>query len=115
MGKLHAVGTFPSIDPAKLNAFKQVVAEAVALAKNEEGTLRYEFFLSPDETTCVVLETYASSEAVLAHMTGMGTVLERLLDLGGELKADFFGDPSPALVEATAAFKPNIYASIGGK
>ena len=73
MGKLHVVGTFLNIDPAKLSAFKQVVAEAVALAKNEEGTLRYEYFLSPDETTCVVLETYASSEAALAHMTGMGS------------------------------------------
>jgi quinol monooxygenase YgiN len=115
LAKLHVVGTFPNIDPAKLTEFKKVVAQAIEMAKGEQDTLQYEYFMSPDETTCVVLETYASSEALLAHMAGMGTVLERLLELGGELKADFFGDPSPALVEATAAFKPKIYASIGGK
>ena len=115
MGQLHVVATFPNIDPAILTEFKQVVAQAIAIAKGEEETLQYEYFMSPDETTCVVLETYASSEGVLAHMAGMGTVLQRLVELGGDLDVDVLGDPSPALVEAAAAFKPTIYASIGGK
>ena len=115
MGILHVVGKFPSIDPAKLSEFKKVVAQAIEIAKREEATLQYEYFMSADETACVVLETYASSEALLAHMAGGGSVHQRLFELGGDLKADVFGDPSPALVEATAAFKPKIYSSIGGK
>ena len=115
MGKLHAVATFPNIDPATLTEFKQLVAQAIAIAKGEEETLQYEYFMNADETTCVVLETYSSSEAVLTHMAGMGTVLPRLVELGGDLKVDVFGDPSPDLIEAAAALKPNIYASIGGK
>lgn len=115
MGKLHVVATFPNIDPANLTKFKEAVAQVVAIAKGEEETLQYEYFMSPDETRCVVLETYASSEALLAHMAARGPALQRLLELGGDLNADVFGDPSPALVEATAALKPNIYASIGGK
>jgi quinol monooxygenase YgiN len=115
VGKLHVVGTFPNIAPAKLNEFKKVAAQAIEIAKREEATLQYEYFMSADETACVVLETYASSEALLAHMAGLGSVIQRLVELGGDFKADVFGDPSPALVEATVAFKPKIYASIGGK
>lgn len=115
MGKLTVVGTFPSIDPAKLSEFKKVAAQAIEIAKGEDATLQYEYFMSADETACVVLETYASSEALLAHMASVGPMVQRLVELAGGVKADVFGDPSPALVEATAAFKPQIYSSIGSK
>lgn len=115
MGKLSLVGTFTRIDPANVGEFKKVAAQAIDMAKREDGTLQYEYFMSADETTCVVLETYASSEALLAHMAGLGPLLQQLVELGGDLTADVFGDPSPALIEATVAFNPNIYASIGGK
>jgi quinol monooxygenase YgiN len=115
MGTIHVVATFPSIDPAKLNEFKKVAAQTIEIAKREEATLQYEYFMSADEPACVLLETYASSEALLAHMAGILPVVQRLVELGGEVKVDVFGDPSPALVEAMVAFKPKIYASIGGK
>jgi quinol monooxygenase YgiN len=115
VSQIHVIGTFPNIDPAVLGEFKQVVAQAVEIAKGEAETLQYEYFMSPDETRCVLLESYASSDALLAHMANMGSVLQRLFELGGQVEADVFGDPSPALLEAAAAFEPRIYASIGGK
>ena len=46
-----------------------------------------------------------TSDALLAHMAAAGPVLQRLFELGGAARADIFGDPSPALVEAVAAFR----------
>lgn len=112
---LHAVATFSNIEPSRLNEFKKVAAQAIEIAKGEEGTLRYDFYMSGDEVACVVLETYASSEALLAHMAGMGDVVPRLVELGGDLNVEVFGSPSPALLEATAAFKPRIHTWLGGK
>jgi len=38
---------------------------------NEPDAINYEFYLNKFETGCVVNETYANSEAALAHRKGV--------------------------------------------
>ncbi len=103
-----------NIHPGKLDEFKATAAECMAITKEKDtGTLQYDFFLNADETECVILETYASSEAVLDHVDNLGDVLDRLLGLG-ELSEEVFGDPSPQLREILAPLNSKIYTRLQG-
>jgi hypothetical protein len=62
-----------------------------------------------------VRETYANSDAILAHIANMGDLIGKLADLGGGVEIEVFGDPSPELVEAAATFGPTIYWFFQGK
>jgi quinol monooxygenase YgiN len=115
MDKLQVCAKFPNVAPDKLDGFKNVVAQLVERAKGEADTLEYDFFLSADQTVCIVREAYANSEAVMAHSANMGDLLPRLFELGGSFEAEVFGNPSPALLEALAAFNPTIYSYLQGK
>ena len=64
---------------------------------------------------CIVREAYTNSEALLAHSANVGDLLPQLFELGGSLEVEMFGNPSPALAEALAAFNPAIYSYLLGK
>jgi hypothetical protein len=95
--------------------FKELAARALELTKGEATTLQYDWFFSDDETKCVVRETYANSDAILAHMVNLGDLIGKLADLGGGLEIEAFGDLSPELLEAAAAFEPTVYRFFQGK
>ena len=115
MDTIQASATFPAIAAADLDEFKQLAARALAAARDEPGTLQYDWYFSADETVCVVREAYVGSEAVLAHIGNVGPLLGRLVELGGGMQLDVFGAPSAALSDALAAFKPPVYAFAQGK
>jgi quinol monooxygenase YgiN len=115
MQQLQVNATFPSISPDASDQFKQLAAEALATIRGEPGTLQHDWFFSDDGARCVVCETYASSDAFLAHLTASGALLGRLVELGGGLELEVYGEPSAALHEAIAAFQPRIYGHSQGK
>jgi hypothetical protein len=110
MEQLQVSATFPSISPNDADQFKHLATEALAIVRGEPGTLQHDWFLSDDGGQCVVRETYASSDALLAHLAGAGSLLGRLVQLGGGLELEVFGEPSAALRDAVAAFQPRIYS-----
>jgi hypothetical protein len=115
MEQLQVTATFPSIAKADLAEFKQRASEALGVVANEPGTLQYDWFFNADETRCVVRETYASSEAVLTHLGNVGDILGPIVQLGGGLELDFFGDPSDELRQATKTFEPAVYTHFQSK
>ncbi len=115
MSEIMATALFPAIPADGLAEFKEIAAKAVEMTGAEVGTLGYDWFFGDDQTSCMVRERYASSEAVFAHLGNVGPVLGRLVELGGGLKLDVYGDPSPELREALAAFEPRIYHFFVGK
>jgi quinol monooxygenase YgiN len=115
MKQLQVSATFPSISPGAADQFKQLAAEALATIRGEPGTLQHDWFFSNDGDRCVVRETYASSDAFLAHLAGAGPLLGQLVELGGGLELEVFGEPSAALRDAIAAFRPRIYRYSQGK
>lgn len=115
MDEIQLNAVLPSISPGDLAEFKKVAARCLELTEKEATTLRYDWFFSDDETRCVVRETYADSDAILAHMANMGGLIGQLAELGGGLEVEVFGDPSAELVEAAAAFEPAIYRFFQGK
>ena len=115
MDTIQASATFPTIAPDNVSEFKQLASEALDAARGEPGTLQYDWFFSDDGARCVARETYANSDAVLAHLGNVGPLLGRLVELGGGLELEVFGDPSATLREAIAAFEPTIYSYVQGK
>ena len=71
--RFELTATLPNIAPGDLAEFKELARRALELTKDQTTTLQYDWFLSDDETKCVVRETYANSDAGLAHVTNMGT------------------------------------------
>jgi quinol monooxygenase YgiN len=115
MEQLQISATFPSISPGHTDRFAQLAAEALVTIRSEPDTLQHDWFVSNDGARCVVRETYTSSEAFLAHLTNAGALLGRLIELGGGLELEVFGEPSAPLREAIAGFQPRIYRYSQGK
>ena len=57
------------VHPDALAPFKALVHQLSALVRaHDHGTLRYDWYFNEDETVCVLIEAYESSEATLAHL-----------------------------------------------
>jgi quinol monooxygenase YgiN len=116
MQTIQISATFTGIPVDKVEGFKALVEEAVDIARGEPGVLAYDWFAGNDEhTSYVVREVYESSEAVLAHLGAVGAQLGGMLETGSALRVEVFGEPSPELLEAGAAFQPVIYSHVTGK
>ncbi|MHA1987444.1 MAG: putative quinol monooxygenase [Promethearchaeota archaeon] len=108
--KLEISAVF-KIPKGKLEEFNRLAAESIRLSKEKDtGTLKYDFYISSDETECEMREEYDSSEAVLEHMANLG-------DHQRELFSDFpldhvnvYGNPSPELLEAAKDFDVRVYS-----
>jgi hypothetical protein len=66
---------------------------------NEPDTINYQFYLNRAETKCIVNETYANSEAVLAHITGVAsqTILPKIFSVSRISRCDVYENPSEKL------------------
>jgi len=115
MEKIELSAVFPSIAAADLAEFKEVAAAALELTIPEPGALQYDWYFSEDETRCEVRETYADSDALLAHMGNAGEKVGRLIELGGGFEVSVFGHPSAELAEAISVFNPTVYGYFQGK
>ena len=67
----------------------------------EPGALNYEWTISPDSTTCYILERYASTEAAMAHMQlfheNFAEKFSSVVDMKGY---QLYGKPGLAIKEA---------------
>ena len=70
--KIHFRADF-MIEEGKIEEFKKLIQDISKLVENEPNTIRYQFYLNKSETSCVVNETYANSEAALAHAKGVAS------------------------------------------
>jgi len=102
------------IHEGKVEEFKRIAAECVtAVQKNEPGALQYDWFFNPDQTECIVRETYVDSNAVLVHMGNVGELLGQLLGMG-DFELEIFGNISEELKNAAAGLNPKVYSFYKG-
>ena len=102
------------IHTGKVDEFKRIAADCVTVVKkNEKGALQYDWFFSPDESECIVRETYADSNAVLAHMGNVGELLGQLLGMA-DFELEVYGKMSEELKNAAAGLNPKVYSFYKG-
>jgi quinol monooxygenase YgiN len=100
MSKLE-VSARMTVRKGKLEEFKQQAAECIRLTKEKDTkTLRYDWFLSRDETECEIRETYEGSEGLVEHRKHIGEALSKLFsEFADNHTVMVYGNPSPKLME----------------
>ena len=114
MSYIHVSAKFANVTSGNLAAFKKAAADALEIAKREQGVLQYDWFFDDGETVCVVLETYEDSEALLAHVANVGETFRRLIDLGGDCELAMFGDVPAELGDAPAGVRRSVFSYVQG-
>lgn len=104
-----------AVRQGQLDALKALMEELVASARAEPGTLGYEWYVSDDGSTVHVHETYADSEATIAHNTVFAERWsERFLAAVEPSRFTVYGDPSPAARAILDGFGATYLAFWGG-
>lgn len=85
----------------RLEGFKGVAAEFIRLTKEKDTrTLRFDWFLSSDQTESELREEYLDAPGFVEHKTNTAAVTEKLFaDFATDHRVAIFGDPPPMLVE----------------
>ena len=97
-----------TVRTGKLDGFKRQAAECIRQTKEKDTkTLRYEWYLSDDETECEIREAYVNSDGLIEHRMHIGEALGVLFSQFADAHiVSIYGDPSPQLVEAANAQMP---------
>jgi quinol monooxygenase YgiN len=106
-----------TIEEGKIEEFRNLVHDmSRAVEANEPDTINYQFYLNRAETKCIVNETYANSEAVFAHITGVAsqTILPKVFGVSRISRFDVYGSPSEELQKMLTSFDPQTYNLCAG-
>src|ERR687885_884897 len=107
-----------TIEEGKIEEYKKLIQDMSRVVEAKEpDTIRYQFYLNRgDETKCIVHETYASSEAVFAHMNGVAsqTILPKIFNVSRISRFDVYGNPSEELQKVLTSFSPQTYNLFAG-
>ena len=105
------ISAIMKIPEGKLEEFKELAAESIKLSKERDtGTLKYDIYISSDETESEVREEYKNSEAVLEHMVNLSETLENAFVDFPIVHVNIYGDPSPELLEAVKGIDIRVYS-----
>lgn len=97
-----------TVRKGKLEGFKQQAAECIKQTKEKDTkTIRYDWFLSNDETKCEIREVYESSEGLVEHRMHIAEALNKLFsEFADNHTVTVYGEPSPQLVEMAKRMPP---------
>jgi len=107
-----------AVKDGKLETFKKLMEEMVSGARNQPGTLSYEWYISPVGGTVHVVETYADSAAVVAHHVSEGFALKnwagRFIDCADVTRVNAYGDPDASAREILDRLGATYRSAWGG-
>jgi quinol monooxygenase YgiN len=106
-----------TIEEGKIEEFKKLVQDMSRVVEaNEPDIINYQFYLNRAETKCIVNETYANSEAVLAHNTGVAsqTIIPKIFGVSRISRLDVYGKPSEELQKVLRSFSAQTYNLFAG-
>ncbi len=105
------------IKKEKIDEFKKLIRKMSKLVQaNEPNTLQYHFYLSDDNTKCIVYEKYTDSKATIEHNNGMAskTTLPQIFKISKLNRLEVYGKPSKELQKILTNFNANIYDFVTG-
>ena len=96
-----------TVRQGKLESFKRQAAEMIRLAwEKDTKTLRYDWFLSGDQSECEVHEAYESSDGLIEHVMHIREARDQMFrEWADDHAVAIYGQPSPQLVELVNAHK----------
>lgn len=105
------------IKKEKIDEFKKLIRKMSKLVQiNEPNTLQYHFYLSDDNTRCIVYEKYVDSKATIEHNNGMAskTILPQIFKISKLNRLEVYGKPSKELQKILTNFNTKIYDFVTG-
>lgn len=95
MGKI-AIFARMNVDPENAPQIRALAEAACRSARDQVGTLTYDWHYSDEHRSLVVLEIYADSAAHIAHMQaeGHGEMMGKLMALIGSIEFHVLGQPT---------------------
>ena len=106
-----------TIKEGKIDEYKKLVQDMSKVVEaNEPDTVSYQFYLNSDETKCIVHETYANSEAALAHNASVAskTILPKIFSVSMISRFEVYGNPSEELQKVLTSFGSKTYNLFAG-
>ena len=113
---IHVKAEF-TIEEEKREEYKELIQEvSKTVEANEPDTLHYQFYFNRDETKCIVNETYANSEATLAHINGVAsqTILPKIHNVSKISRLEVYGNPSKELQKVLTDIGTQTYIPFVG-
>jgi quinol monooxygenase YgiN len=97
-----------TVREGQLEGFKRQAAEMMRLTSElDTKTVRYDWFLSEDETECEVREAYVDADALIEHSQHIAETRTKLFrDFADGHTITFYAEPSPVLAKAMEAMPP---------
>jgi len=94
-----------TVRPGCLEGFRKQAAECIRITKEKDTrTLRYDWFISTDGTTCEVREAYTGPEGLIEHNAHIIEARTRLFrDFADGHFMTFYGEPSAELLDLLKA------------
>ena len=94
-----------TVRPGCLDGFKKQAAELIRITQEKDThTLRYDWFLSLDETECEVREAYTGPEGLIEHNKNIVEARTKLFkDYADNHFMTVYGETIPALVDLVKA------------
>jgi len=94
----------------ELEGFKRQAAEVMRVAREEDTkTLRYDWFLSADETQCEVRENYVDCDGLLDHNDHVREARGQLFhEFAYDHDMTIYGEPSPKLLAVFEAMGDHV-------
>src|SRR3979411_1951662 len=107
-----------AVKDGKLETFRELMDEMVSGARDQPGTLSYQWYISPDGGTVHVVETYADSAAVVDPHVRDGCTLKngagRFIDCVDVTRVTAYGDPDASAREILDRLGATYHSAWGG-
>jgi quinol monooxygenase YgiN len=95
--------------PGEVEEYKRLTAKAMEIVEaTEPDTLEYSIFFNEDESEAVVIERFASSEALLEHGRHMAEISEGVLKTGS-VEGELLGDPNAEIRANLTGPEPQLF------
>jgi quinol monooxygenase YgiN len=82
-----------TFDDGRVDEFKRLSRRCMEIVQDRDtGTLRYEIFLTPDESAAIVIEEYVDATALMEHGDHLGEELSAAILATGTVHGELLGD-----------------------
>ncbi|MDH4259854.1 MAG: hypothetical protein OEZ09_10355 [Betaproteobacteria bacterium] len=90
-----------TVRKGQLPGFKRQASECIRQTKEKDTkTLRYDWYLSADQTECEIRESYEGADGLVEHRVHIGEALDRLFgEFADNHAVTVYGEPSQQLLE----------------
>ena len=108
MGELLGIARF-RFHPGKVEEYKRLSERAMDIVRAKEpSTLEYAVYFNHDESEAVVIERFASSEALLEHGANMSEISPAVLATA-VVEGELLGEPNAELRAKLTGPEPELF------